>query len=228
MYFDELKNLTLAGNPNFTERLNLSYSNNRIVQVQGGLWKTPSGGSQTYYFWRNDFVEDVVYSENKITVNSVGFYSKEFVIAHGKIQSQKTTYNPGLSFLNIVNYSSGLHEYQYIGNTIVETTNGQTRRIFYIENGNLVKVELFFRDATNQIYKKIEYLLSNYDNTPNLLKGKFFIHGNFFKAFSNNNFKKFEMKAYNFVEGTYQLDPNEYAQFTFNSIPADMFIQDCN
>jgi hypothetical protein len=152
---------------------------------------------------------------------------KKFVLGGNRIKKQITSYSLGVNYSDFVNYSPGLHEYQYNGNLITETKNGLVRRLFYLSQGNLVKVELFLRDANAEIVKKIEYLFSNYDQQPNLLRGNFFIHGCFFKAFSVNNYRKLEIKYYNYINNAYQLDESQYAIFNYN-LPEDMFVQECN
>lgn len=230
LYFDEIKNLSVTATPDFTERLGLNYLNGKISQVVGGLKRYPPGGTttSTEFYWTNDYLEDIVYNGNMITVNSIGMYSKTFVIDNGKIKSQSTTYSTAFQYNDIVNYSPGLHMYEYAGNTILEKKNGVIRRIFYMEDGNLAKVELFIRNATGDIVKKIEYLLTQYDTAPNLLKGKFFINGNFFNAFSKNMFRKREVKYYNVVDGQYQLDPMQFEISGPFTIPGNMFNQVCN
>ncbi len=225
LYFDEMINMPFSFNPNFTGRIGLSYTNSRISQVQGGLKPNPPGSSSLGFYWTNDFIQDISYSGNTITVNSPGMYSKQFIIVNNRLVSQQTTY--WLNSDYIVNYCSELVDYQYSGNTIVEKKNNLIRRVFYMENRNLSKVELFFRNGNGDILKKKEYLFSNFDSNLNLLKGKFFINGNFFNAFSRNNFRRIEMNTYDLIDGVYQLDTSQYAYFQHN-IPNDMFIQDCN
>lgn len=226
VFFEELKSTSLSFNPNFDNRIYLHYSNGRLSQIQGGIMR-PLPGSGGNNYWTNNLLTNVVYSSDTIAVNYSGFYLKKFVLVGNRIKKQITSYNPGVNYSDFVNYSPGLHEYQYNGNLISETKNGLVRRLFYLSQGNLVKVELFFRDANAEIVKKIEYLFSNYDQQPNLLRGKFFIHGCFFKAFSVNNYKKIEINHYNYVDNAYQLDQSQYALFNYN-LPEDMFVQQCN
>lgn len=227
MFFEELKIAPFVFNPNFDNRIHLNYLNARISQIQGGIVRSMPGGTENSYYWTNNVSTNLVYSSDTITVNNNGFYLKKFILSGNRIKKQITSYNPSLSFAEVVNYSPGLHEYQYNGNLITETKEGFVYRLFYLEQGNLVKVELFFRDVTGTIFRKMEYLFSDYDQHPNLLKGKFYIHGNFFKAFSNNNYRKLEIKTYNYINNSYQLDASQNVTFTYN-FPADMYAQECN
>lgn len=227
MFFEELKISPFAFNSNFDNRIYLVYDAGQLSQILGGIIRPLPGTIGGYNSWTNNLQTNVVYSSDTIIVNNNGFYSKKFILQGNRIKKQVTSYSPSLSYTEIVNYSSGLHEYQYSGNLITETKNGFVRRLFYLEHGNLVKVVLFFRNTTGDILKKMEYLFSDYDQQPNLLKGKFYIHGNFFDAFSNNNYRKLEIKTYNYIDNSYQLDETQNAAFTYN-LPEDMFVQECN
>ena len=228
--YDELKFIPFDSDGKFTEKINLEYDGDKIIKTHGGLRNMlPPGSSFPYHFgFSNDVVENITYNGNTITVTTLNLYTKEFVINNDKLVSQSTTYSNWVQFLDFVDFSSGLHLYEYNGNEVIEKKNGFTRRVFYLEGGNLIKVDWFILNYnTGEIYKKYEYLFSEYDNTPNRLKGKFFINGNFFKAFSKNNYKKFEMKSYNYVDGIYQLNNHDYHMESLNFIPSDMFAQEC-
>lgn len=229
LFYDELVMTSYNYNSSFSGMINLIYDGNLISKVLGGLVYIDYPGSQSNYsFMLSDDVEqNIVYSDNTITVTTSGLYTKVFVVVNDVLVSQTTTYKSFDPYV-FVNYSSGLHEYEYSGSTIIEKKDGNTRRIFYLENGNLAKVELFFRDyQTSKIYKKIEYLFTNYDAKPNLLKGKFFIHGNFFKAFSRNNYKNFEMKYYDYIDEQYKLNERNFYNSSID-ISNDTFELDCN
>ena len=227
-YYDEIKNGYFAYNPSFTGRINLNYENEVLTLIKGGLMNLSLPGTLNVSFSQSDDVQDTVaYSGDVITVNSYHLYTKDFVIVNGQLVSQNTTYNSYLPFQTIEDYSPGLHTYEYVGDTILEKVGTFTRRIFYIENGNLVKIDWFFKNSQNVIYMKKEYLFSNYDTTPNLLKGKFYVNGSFFKAFSNNNYRKLEMNTYDAINGVYVLNQGQYAYFAFGDLPSDMFVQDC-
>ena len=119
-----------------------------------------------------------------------------------------------------------LMTYEYDGDIILEMAAGQIRRKFYMSAGNLVKVELFIRNGTTNL-KKIEYVFSQYDNTINLLKGKFYINGKFFNAFSENNYRRIDIKFYNFVDNAYQYDSNQGGWTDYGEAPVDLFTKEC-
>lgn len=228
LIYDELsRNVNFAYNPNFTGTFDLVYENNRIVQVKGGLYVAPPGQLLTTFFVDNTVVDAVSYNGNTITVASPKLYSKDFVIFNDRLISQKTTYSPNLNYSDCwINRCADLMTYEYDGDVITEMAAGQVRRKFYMSNGNLERVELSIRNGTTAI-KKVEYTFSEYDNSPNLLKGKFYLNGKFFTAFSANNYRRIETKVYNFVNNVYELDTNQYSWAEFGEVPADLFTQDC-
>lgn len=228
LIYDEFsRNVAFSYNPNFDGIIRLVYENDKIIQVKGGLYVPPPGQSSVSFFEDNTVIEEVSYQGNTITVNSPKLYTKDFVIENNKLISQKTTYSPGLNYSSCwINRCVDLMTYEYNGDTISEMVAGQLRRKFYMAGGNLVKVELFIRNGTAD-YKKIEYVFSQYDATPNLLKGKFFINGKFFTAFSANNFRRMDYKVYNFVDNAYQLDVNNGGWTDYGEAPSDLFTKDC-
>lgn len=228
VYYDEIKNGYYSFDPSYSGKFNLEYENNIISIIHGGLKNLSLPGNSNISFSQSDDVHDnLVYNANSITVNNYHLYSKEFVIVDGKLVSQNIEYSNYLPDEAIEDYSPGLHTYEYVGNKIIEKVGSFTRRIFYIENGNLAKIDWFFGSSPDVIYKKKEYLFTNYDSTPNLLKGKFYINGFFFKAFSNNNYRKIEINTYDFNNGVYELNQGQYSFFNYGEFTTDMFIQDC-
>lgn len=200
----------------------------RINRVIGGLLYQPFPFVNTPFMMSSYVEEEVIYEGNKITVDSYRMYKKEFEIQDGILLSQKTTYAQSFDIFLLADYCSEVLYYEYQDNLILEKENGLVRRIFHLENGNLVQVELFLRNYNLENIGKIEYILSEYDSTPNLLKGKFFIHGNFFKAFNNNNYKSFLVRRYDYVDGDYVLSQfgNLYNS-SYENLPNDLFVEDC-
>ena len=65
-----------------------------------------------------------------------------------------------------------------------------------MNGNNLASVEKFVYNSDRTISMKTEIFFSNYDHSLNLLKGKFFINGAFYRAFSENNYNKVVVKNY--------------------------------
>ena len=231
LVFDDL--WPTAYNEQYPEKFIFDHdTQNRISKVHGGFGSGGSGlGSFTGSWSLFSTVEDVVtYDQDSIFVDyssnlQVKPYQKKFVVADGKLTYQKST-----SF----NVASGttttlVYTYEYNGNTVIEKRNGILYRTFTFENGNLIKSEQI-TSIGGAVYSRKIYEFSDYDNTENLLKGKFFINGCFFRAFSNNNFKKYSYTKYMTYNGAEEVVENRNATLTFsyneNNI-ASIFEQNC-
>lgn len=227
IFYDEFLPTSYGYNYSFDGKIYLQYDNSgRINKVLGGLLCLPHPTPSSPFYMSNNVEEYVVYEGTKIRVASLNMYEKEFEIQDDQLVSQKTTYTPNLNIFLLADKCSEVLYYEYQGNVVLEKENDLTRRIFHLENGNLVKVELFLRNFNAENIGKIEYTLSDYDSNPNLLKGKFFIHGNFFKAFSNNNYKRFSVRRYDYVDGNYVL-LGEMLSFSYENFPNDLFVENC-
>ena len=203
-------------------KISFEYDNlNRINKVIGGL---VLAGSLTnfYELTLGDEAQDNISYENNVIKVECSYntdyrpYNKEFVVQNDKIISR--------SVVNINPYSTPaiVFTYEYLNNTVIEKKDGNSFRTFTITNGNLTNVEQINYGYVkienvwvgNQIIGKKEYVFSDYDNTENLLKGKFYINGAFFNAFSNNNYRKMVINYYAFVNNQYVL--NDYSTLDFN------------
>jgi hypothetical protein len=204
--------------PNF-EGIQLEYdSSNRIVKVIGGPRPFPMGSNQIGWFTSALTQYDLVYSQNNINITSVieSFYgdtTNDYTIEDSKIVERSIIIQQGL--LNEkVNFT-----YQYQGNAVLEYKEEDLYRTFYFENNNLVKIEeLIYHDMNNPLqesdilYAKYEIVFSEFDNLQNLLEGKFFIDGAFFKSFSKNNYHKIELVYY-----TYNQETEEFERDSMNT-----------
>lgn len=219
-------------NESFPETIAFEYDDlQRIVSVRGGLKAT--GGIDTLMHWTlfQEVNDTITYDNNVISVkysNNVSPrpYDKEFVISGNQLLNRKvTSYNSPFS-VNPVTYT-----YEYNSTGIIEKINNVVYRTFTIENGNLVKVEHLAYNSANAIVLKEEYLFSNYDNSDNLLKGKYYINGAFFKAFSNNNYKSYVYNKYLVENGNYKLEKQYSLNIDFVNGPQnfpDLFTRNCN
>lgn len=224
--YDDI-NISSTYNPNFSEKIRLSYdSQNRISKILGSFIPVMVG-SLGLYTISDDAYDEITYSGNsvyvKISANQmIRPYDKEFVDLNNKIASQKI----------IIGTNNLVYNYEYSGNQIVEKINNKLIRTFSIENGNLTKIEKWNYNDSNQIIGKIETIFSDFDNSENLLKNKFFINGAFIKAFSKNNFRNFETKGYVLQNGSYVSDGSYYTKtlaMTYNSENiANVFEKKCN
>ncbi len=229
IFYDEFLPTFYNLNGSFDGKIYLEYNDFGLVnKVVGGLLYQPYPSSNSPFTIANGIEENVIYDGSKIRVASLNMYEKEFEIQGNLLVSQKTTYAQGINFFLLADKCSEILYYEYEGNVVLEKENGLIRRIFHLENGNLVKVELFLRNYNFENTGKLEYNFSEYDSNPNLLKGKFFIHGNFFKSFSNNNYKRFALRRFDYVDGSYVLSQNsELYSSSYENLPNDLFVENC-
>lgn len=202
-------------------KISFEYDNlNRINKVVGGLVTVGSLTNFNELTLGDEAQDNISYENNVIKVEcsyNTGYrpYNKEFVVQNDKIISR--------SVVDINPYSSPsiAYTYEYLNDKIIEKRDGNSFRTFTITNGNLTKVEqinygLMIQNVwvDNQIRGKKEYLFSDFDNTENLLKGKFYINGAFFNAFSNNNYRKMVINYYTYTNNQFVL--NDYSSLNFN------------
>lgn len=198
--------------PNF-EGIQIEYdANNIITRIIGGPTPFPMGSNLTGWMISDQTQYDIDYSENVTSITSVleSFYgdtTNDYTIINSKVVERSIIIPQGL--LNEkVDFT-----YQYQGNTVLEYKEDDLYRIFHLENNNLIKIEEFvYHDINNPLqesdilYAKYETIFSEFDDLPNLLQGKFFIDGAFFKAFSSNNYHKVELKYYLFNTETEEFE----------------------
>ncbi len=126
----------------------------------------------------------------------------EYVIVDYKIQ--KITRRDGFVF-----------DYVYEDNVINEiyAENGVISRTFYLENGNLIKIEKFTHNFNLELIGQTEMLFQDYDSNPNPFKGKYYLIGSFFHSFSENNFRSIEVNKFNVLDdGSFVLESsNQYS-----------------
>jgi hypothetical protein len=231
LIYDDLSPIIYS--TSFSGNLTLEYNNDGSVsKVYGAFLNYPSGSSLSNWANNDNTYDEYNYSGNTLTVTHSANrnekpYIKEFNFANnGQLLSKKVT--------NLYPFTSSPinYTYEYIGDTILEKSNGTLYRTFYLSNGNLQRVEKLMTNLSGQIIGKNEYTFENYDNTPNLLKGMYYINGAFFKAFSNNNFQKYTYQNYNYVNNEFVPNGNSKSisfSLTYNSDNvASIFEQNCN
>lgn len=196
-----------------TNRMQFEYNNNnQITAMLGGLEVYGNFDSFENYRFNESIVKNITYNGNIVTVKNPFFFSISFSsdenyidyeINNGKLLS-RTLYGGG--YQNPVTYT-----YEYSGDIINEYEGTTLRRTFYMQNDNLIKVDMFFYDSsTNEIAFKRQFTFENYDNTENLLQQKYFIDGAFLKAFSKNNFNKFGYQDYSYENGSFIMEYSYY------------------
>jgi len=191
-------------NPNFPDSIFFDYdTENRIAKITGGLKNLPGNTAFDTVWGFSSDVEDLVnYNQDTISMNyasnmDVKPFDKKFVIRNGQLVYQKATY------FNKFNFNIGTHtyNYEYANNRIIEKRDGILHRIFTLENGNLIKMEKLTNNISGELLYREIYYFTNYDSGTNFMKGKFFVSGNFLKAFSNNNCKKVQYSKLQVING---------------------------
>lgn len=200
----------------FSSKITFEYDNlNRINKVVGGLLLVYGNNIGNQWILADEAQDNIYYENNIIKVecsyNSTYYkpYNKEFTVLNNKIISSSVTY---IYPNNTPTAPSLSYTYEYSNNIIKEKkSDGNIYRTFTMTNGNLSKVEEIVYGFNGQLIGKKEYLFSDYDNTENLLKGKFYINGAFYKAFSNNNYRKV-------INNTYKFDNNQFVLLNSSTI----------
>ncbi|QSB25222.1 hypothetical protein [Flavobacterium sp. CLA17] len=213
-YYDDITISNDASNSNFSGKINFEYDiQNRINKVKGGLLHVPDGNNLNKWVLSNDVEDVVTYDNNTIKVDysansDARPYQKEFTLNNGVLVSRKVTKIYPIPLDPIV------YIYEYNGDEIREKIGGKVYRTFTLSAGNLVKIEQIKYDfLSNEVTGKREYLFLNYDASENLLKGKFYINGAFFKAFSKNNYTQLKIREYSFKDNTYTLKDESGTSF---------------
>lgn len=195
--------------------IEVQYDNNdRVIKVIGGPTPFPMGSGLTGWLISDLTQYDIEYSENNVSITSAieSFYgdtTNDYTIINSRIAQRSIIIPQGLLSEKVV------FSYQYEDDRVIEYQGSDLFRTFYFENRNLVKIEelIYFNpdnifEDSDMLYGKYEIIFSEFDNLPNLLEGKFFIDGAFFKAFSKNNYHKIESKYYTYNQDTGSFEHN--------------------
>lgn len=203
--YDDIVLSSTTFDPNFTGEINFDYDNqNRISKIKGSFVTIPSADDLRNWRMSNEAEDLVTYENNSIKVqyahNFTSPYTKEFVIDGDRLISRKVTN------LYPLKRDPILYTYEYNADEIKEIVNGKVYRKFTLSNGNLVKVEqIKYSLPDNEVIGKREYKFYDYDNSENLLKGKFFVSGALFKAFSKNNYTSIDINDYMIINANFEL-----------------------
>jgi hypothetical protein len=177
-----------------------TYSGNKLVRVEGGFVTVPNGANFSNQAFSKDAYDSISYSNNTVYVNKKtrfegatwndNYNSGIFYLAsdHKLVKTiTKDTFHPNGTDLN----------YTYSENLVTETNSaGITRRKFYFENNNLVKVLYEKKDNQGVVFWKLEILFHEFDNKHNPFKNMYYVRGAFYRAFSENNYKSFTINEY--------------------------------
>lgn len=230
LFYEGVPAAVLA-NPNFSGKIKFEYnSNGQIIKMIGGPVNVNPGSGNGDFMFTDNMINAVSYQGSIIKAenrNGMGAYANfniiEYTVEQGRLIAKKVKDDD-----YEINY-----QYEYVHNQIIEKVGDDLYRTFYFDNNNLVKVEQILYDyQTSETVGKIDILLSNYDTHENLLQGKYFVNGAFYKAFSKNNFRNFERKHYNYIGGEY-VDSGNFSSFSFNTNVdqnglVDLFETTCN
>ena len=177
---------------NSSGKIQFKYEGDNINQVNGGITSSSDPLSfNSIYSFNDSYKEDVTFSNNYVYTKNQTLYLNIFEIIDKKIISK-----------NIGNRSIKSYcVYQYDNDKIYEKDMETNKliRTFYMKNGNLERVERIGEFA-GRTYK-IEYIFSDYDSKDNLLKGKFYVDGAFYIAFSKNNYRTYSIKRTEITDG---------------------------
>lgn len=207
-------------------RIKLFYSDNGILDsIKGGPINLGGYTFNSNVTYRFSYVSDEILVEHTAEYSSTSSYK----ISNDKLISR--IYNP--------NYNQFVvpREFHYIyeDNLIYEFLNGILFRTYHLTNNNLTKVDEFHYtlESPPELFRKREITFSGFDNKPNLLKGKFYIDGAFYKAFSDNNYTSISARYYDYNGQDFTLDPSYTfdGSFTLNYNMdgiSTLFIQDCD
>lgn len=171
----------------------------RYVKVQGGVVAMAAGTSFSWAF-NTGCYETLTYEGSSVKVFSsseLTFYAKDnpknptIYSFDSKGRLDKVTQRNG----NTVSY-------QYQADVALEKdASGNTLRTFSFSNGNLVKVEKLWKNTEGVVIQKEEMLFEGFDSHPNPFKGKHYVLGAFYRAFSNSNFTKRTVNTYILQDG---------------------------
>lgn len=207
-------------------RIKLFYSDNGVLDsIKGGL--IDFGG----FTFNDNVTYKFSYINNEILVEHLAGTSttSTYKIEEGKIISR--IYNPNYNQFTVPRE----FHYVYEDNVVNEFLDGILFRTYHLTNNNLTKVDEFIYNLESppELIRKKEITFSDFDNSPNLLKGQFHIDGAFYKAFSENNYTSIGARYYDFNGQNFVLNPNYIFDGNFslsyneNGI-STLFIQDCD
>lgn len=214
--------LTYPPNDALATKIHFEYNEDVLTGIKGGFVLVPDGNHMRLVFDEEFIYDSIVYDGNKVKV----FTKPEFAYTAFDNPENPIIYqiNTDNKLEKITKRDEVQLNYTYNNNQVVEKSHeGETLRTFYLEDGNLVKVETNKYVQGVLAYKK-ELLFIDYDDKPNTLKNKFYILGAFYRAFSKNNYTKYQLNEYRMVDGEF-IQTSSYSfsmpiAYTSNGYPA--------
>jgi hypothetical protein len=179
--------LGYTANEPFKTLCSYEYTNGLVTKVSGGFKQTNGATDVAIYVYSQDVYDSLIYKEKIVNV-----YTKPaFSYFSGDVTENPTIYELN-SEGNIARFTrrDGYEvTYAYNGDAIFEkNSDGDTLRVLYKENDNLIKIVKNYRDGSGKILSVSETLFENYDNSSNPFKGRYYLIGAFYRAFSENNY----------------------------------------
>lgn len=179
-----------------------NYHQGSVNRITGGYFPVPAGTNLLNYIFSYSTVYDSITAGN----NTFQLFEK-YIIDDGNTFEKST--NPLIFYLDAQNRlvkvfrKDGLNpdgydlNYTYANDQITETfKTSYTRRTFFMDKNNLVKVTAEHYDPQGNLYSTKEILFLDYDDHPNPFKNRYYITGAFFRAFSQNNYRAYTINQY--------------------------------
>ncbi len=177
------------------------YDGGIVVRNIGGFIPVPAGTNLMTNMFSTAAYDSLVPGDG-----SVASYTK-FVDSEGL--THENALNPVIYYQDPDNhlsritrksqFSSDIVSYTYIDSIgfIQEMLNDTIPyRKFYFENSNLVKVTREYHTPQGVLTSIREFLFGDYDDHPNPFKGKYYLRGAFFRAFSEHNYQSYTINEY--------------------------------
>lgn len=193
--------ITFTPNDVLATKIHFEYKEDVLTGIKGGFLFVPGGNHMRLVFDEEFIYDSIVYDGKQIKV----FTKPEFAYTAFDNPENPIIYqiDADNKLEKITKRDEVQLNYTYNNNQVIEKSNeGEVIRTFYLEEGNLVKVETNKYEFGELTYKK-ELLFIDYDDKPNTLKNKFYIPGAFYRAFSKNNYTKYQLNEYRMVDGEF-------------------------
>lgn len=179
------------------------YNNSGLNMIKGGLVPNPMGQGYPPYIFTLKAYDSIHHSNKNIFVTEnyppgdtmINFF-EEFIYNLNDLNQ--------LVKLNIRNTfaHNGFDLYYQITDSVITESfnNNVLRRTFYFENKNLVRVTSITKDPSGANFSKSEILFEDFDDHPNPFRNMYFMRGAFYRAFSENNYRKYTINKYYFAD----------------------------
>jgi len=172
-----------------------SYTKEIVNKVTGGFKLGTGGSSVNTYVFSANVTDTIVYSGTTVSV----YTRPEYSYFSGDQPANPTIYklNQDGRILQFTRRDGYQVNYTYNGDLIIEKNpSGDTLRVFYMENHNLVRIIKNYKDNNGVTVSVLETLFEDFDENPNPLKDKYFLVGAYYRSFSKNNFSAITRNYY--------------------------------